>query len=174
MGLHIECKFGPKKRGGFRVPVHFLAEADEEELNPHFQMNKRFSLSEKTFGGKGGAVEKDGGIACRYADYLVLNVNCYGSIKITVFNLFGCSGCSDCKVYLPWRPGASPNYSDFEQIFQQIANDIKEMYENAVAEALASEEIAQYDVVLINTSHETLSLNLQEETRSRPQRKLKI
>ena len=175
MGLHIECKFGPKKRGGFRVPVHFLAQADEQEFNPHFQINKKYSLSEKIFGGKGGAVEKNGGIACIYADHLILDVNCYGSLKIAVFNLFGCCGCSNCQVYLPWRPGAHPDYSDFEQVFQQIANDIRAMYENAVAEALASEEIAQYDVVVFDSSQETiLSQKFQEDVRTKPQRKLRV
>jgi len=179
MGLHIECKFGPKKRGGFRVPVHFLAQANEEELNPRFFMEKEYPLPTDIYGG-GKHVEtpKISRSYCRIVNYLTVHVNSYGVFEITPVRLLNCgssAACNTCTIYLPWRPGAHPDYSDFERVFKQIADDIRAMYENVVAEALASSEIQEYQVVLFDSSQETiLSQKFQEDTRSRPQRKLKL
>jgi len=179
MSLHIECKFGPKKRGGFRVPVYFLAEANEEELNPLFEMKQEYVLPEQVFGG-GKNVEKPATKqnCCKAVNKLTVHVSTYGSFKITESRLLYCGSyypCQTCKIYLPWRPGVHPDYSDFEQVFQKIASDIKEMYEKAVSEALASSEIPEYQVVLFDSSQETvLSQKFQEDVRSRPQRKLKL
>jgi len=180
MGLHIECKFGPKKRGGFRVPVHFLAEANEEELNPLFSLEREYALPDTIFAGT-SSVEKLANMTnyCKSSGKLVVKVSSFGSFKISTIQLLpGCghySECVRCQVCLPWRPGAHPDYSDFEQVFQKVASDIKEMYEKAVSDALASPEISEYQVALFDSSQETvLSQKFQEDAKSRPQRKLKL
>jgi len=180
MGLHIECKFGSKKRGGFRVPVHFLAEANEEELNPLFSLEREYALPGTILAGT-SSVEKSTIKVnyCKSSTKLVVRVNNFESFKISTTQLLpSCahySGCAGCQVCLPWRPGTHPDYSDFEQVFQKIASDIKEMYEKAVSDALASPEISEYQVALFDSSQETvLSQKFQEDVRSRPQRKLKL
>jgi len=179
MGLHIECKFGPKKRGGFRVPVYFIAEANEEELNPFFALKREYNLPGQIFADPVNAEKLKTNISCcRTSDKLTVNISSYASFKITEVKMIancGCYGkCHDCKICLPWRPGAHPDYSDFEQVFQQIANDIRVMYETAVAEALASEEIAQYDVVVFDSSQEIVLSQKSQDIKSKPQRKVRV
>ena len=177
MGLHIECKFGPKKRGGFRVPVHFLAQADGwEQVNPFFYLKKEYALPEQIFVDPQAERPVSKPRCCKIVDKLTIDIYSYGSFKIThlIKNCGGYDICQGCKMCLPWRPGAHPDYSDFEQVFQQIANDIRAMYENAVTEALASEEIAQYDVVIFDSSQEIVLSQKSQDIKSKPQRKVRV
>ncbi|MEM4169838.1 MAG: hypothetical protein QXY99_07115 [Thermoproteota archaeon] len=82
--------------------------------------------------------------------------------------------CQCCRAYLEWRPGRA-DYSNFEAVFRQVAEDLCEAWKRAVDEAAASEEIDSAEVVI--TSGQLPNVNVRGETAEKTRkmtRKVKV
>ncbi|HOL44673.1 MAG TPA: hypothetical protein PK659_10505, partial [Methanothrix sp.] len=93
-----------------------------------------------------------------------------------ILNSSVCGGlCKGCRAFLPWRPGI-PDYSDYEEVFRQMAIDLREAWNRAVAEAMESEEY-ETELVVITSENNYLGTTIREakqEFVAKPSRKLKV
>jgi len=180
--LKIECKIGPKKRGFFRTPLIFRAwtEGEEEhELNACFHFNKTYTFPDIIMAGKD---PRRGGRVCSEKKEVKVSFEQCSGFNLNAQNiLMGCVGgtCSNCQVFLPWRSGAKPDYSDLLGVLKQIAQDITNMYNDAMEKARASLEIDETEVFVYDSEFQQIVDALQFSTNkgensSRPSRKVKV
>jgi len=186
MPLKVIFKIGKKPRGNWRTPLEFniAFEGEDLKLRPLLFFEKDYSLPDEIYLGRDRYdMHKKDGDCCkkitairyridRYIDepvrWHIVNSLSYGEARF-------CTGsCDSCQAYLPWRPGL-PDYSDFEEVFRQVAQDLAEAWNQAVAEAMTSEEFESEQIII--TSNNYLLAALKKEglpTKFIPIRKLKI
>jgi len=160
MPLHVWWEIGKKRRGNWRVPLEFhieCVEGHELELRPHLKIKKRYPLPSTIILGKGGEVEERQGDFCReiktiaveFDDYITkpFQMNTVDSLGVERIHSRCLLKNKLCRAYLPWRPG-TPDYSDYEEVFKQVAIDLCETWHKAVAEAAFSPEYEKCRVVI--------------------------
>jgi hypothetical protein len=182
--LKIEYKILPKKKGFYLpqlIAKREYLESDDLKLNPRFVFKKEYPLPAAIF----FAEEKEMTVQqsevsasyCKKITSLAYDIDEYirrpCSVHITTaLNHKTCpASCSLCKAFLEWRPGTKPDYSDFVAVFEQVCRDMIEAWKKAVAEAEASGENDEIEIVMSSDSYTQIKV---EETRQRPSRKLKI
>ena len=191
MPVKVIYKIGKKPGGNWRTPLEFniAFEGEDLQLRPLLVFEKDYNLPDEIyFGretsfGRGADIHKKDGDCCkkitairyridRYIDepvrWHIVNSLSYGEARFCI------SSCDGCKAYLPWRPGL-PDYSDYEEVFRQVAQDLAEAWNQAVAEAMTSEEFESEQIII--TPDNYLLAALKKEglpTKFIPIRKLKI
>ena len=185
MPIEVQWKIGPKKRGNWRTPFEFHQKFTGEELKlrPFLNFYRNYELPEKIYLGNKIEIEKrNSSRACKEITCIYLEIKTHIDEELTLSTKSSLStnlcsyNCDDCRAYLPWRPGL-PNYSDFEQVFRQVAEDLCEAWNQAVAEAMTSEEFENNLVIISSDKNNLFATKKEEEEKEgiiRPSRKLKI
>lgn len=183
MPVKVEYTIGKKRRGNWRCPLDFRItfEGEELELRPHFVFQREYPLPEPIVLGRSPALEKREVGECRsvsalsyHIDQMIdSDVQPQSCIRLALSWEACWSRCSECRAYLPWRPG-KPDYSDFEEVFFQVAMDMAEAWEKAVAEAEDSEELDAETVVLSSDDFKIMRRKEVTELAQAPSRKLRI
>jgi len=197
MPLIVEWKIGKKPRGNFLTPLEFkikIEDGEDLKLAPEFVFEKRYSLPEPIIlisNKNGTPINKRsiGSIACREIKTIGYKIGSnnddfiFFSRPYTVnqrpsltwgYGYRVCTHeCDSCRAYLPWRPGV-PDYSDFEQVFHQVAHDLCTAWNEAVQKAMDSIEFELNRVTIESVRVSDNWLALKEVEQGRPSRKLKI
>jgi len=184
MPIEVQWKIGPKKRGNWKTPLIFTQKYEGEELylRPRLRFTKKYPLPEYIMLGDNPNLEKAGHEECRCLAIKEINLDIDRfideptvlGVRASLHSPVCSSRCSRCRAYLPWRPGL-PNYDDFEEVFRQVAADLCEAWNQAVAEAMTSEEFESKQIII--TPDNYLLAALKKEglpTKFIPIRKLKI
>jgi len=184
MPIEIKWKIGPKKRGNWRTELVLTRRYFGEELalRPFLGFRKRYDLPDKIYFGRTESAAKAGHDYCRTIMTMDVKINKWidepgvddNNIKNFDCNSLCGGGCEGCRAFLPWRPGV-PDYSDYEVVFRQIARDLCETWNKAVAEAMESAEYEAEPVII--TSDNCLSTTMKgvrQNLAEKPSRKLKI
>jgi len=178
--LRIEFKILPKKRGNFLpqlIAKREYLESDDLKLNPRFVFEKEYKLPGTVYltRNKEMKLEQNG---CKTINTLTYKIDSYRDKQYgvhirSVLSHDVCEfTCSDCRAFLEWRPGAKPDYSDFAAVFEQVAKDMMEAWRQAVAEAYASGENDEVDIVFSSDTY--VAQKQEEEVMQRPSRKVKV
>jgi hypothetical protein len=179
--LRVEFKILPKKRGFFLpqlIAQREYLKSDELKLNPHFVFKKEYQLPGVIYLTKSNEMKINSSY-CKKITALVYEIDTYINEpyeshinKAINTKVCSSSSCSDCHAFLEWRPGAKPDYSDFVVVFEQVGRDMMEAWRKAVAEAEASGQNDEVDIVFSSDSYAIQKQ--EEEVRQRPLRKLKV
>jgi len=179
--LKIECKIGPKKKGRHPVPLTFTMRTEGEEekdLMPLFHFKKQYRFPYPVFG-----MYDDQNQCYEHCMFTTAEVNIE---KVGPFSLntqqilLGCKDlnkekCKNCKVYLPWKPGQNPDYSDVLNILEQMAKDVTDMYNNAINEANESIELDEKTIFVYEAGEQNILVYETKNTEtSKPSRRVKI
>jgi len=180
--LRVEFKILQKKRGNFLpqlIAKRECLESDELELNPRFVFQREYELP-GTIYLTGKRERRSGGKYCKKTNRLFYKIDTYCSesfschIKYALDEEVCGYSCSDCYAFLEWRPGAKPDYSDFAAVFEQVAVDMMEAWQKAVAEAYGSGENDEVDIVFSSDTYIHIQKQEKEVVEQRPSRKLKV
>jgi len=156
MPLIIEWKICKEKEGYWRPRLimkwQYLGE--ELSLRPHMEFRRHYSLPGTIYCGSDTELEKDGSSDYCYETYTIdITINTYISKPLMINNILiihdqhKCNGkCDNCRIFLPWRP--NQDYSDFEEVFYEMAYDMCEAWNKAVAEAMKSEVFEEKSVII--------------------------
>jgi len=177
----VKYKLGKKKLGNWRLPVeYFYAEFTPPELDvrPYVSLWKKYSFPVNIYIGRNLALEKSGDDCyCerihKDSDY-TLQINLYVDKQDTpkrvdiLKKIVKCfKDCEGCKKFIDFYPGAP----SVEQLFQQIANDIINAYNEAVENAYKNEETEEKEFCVSNESKIDI---IQQQEKAKPVRKINI
>ncbi|HOL44672.1 MAG TPA: hypothetical protein PLN56_08570 [Methanoregulaceae archaeon] len=173
--LSVEWKIGRKKRGNWNTPLYYCikSEGKELQLRPHLVFRKNYALPDRIILSQRSDAEIYGYHVsiCKEIENMSIKFDHYidKPLELDVVSLQSiCGMCRNlCQAYLPWRPGV-PDYSDYEEVFRQMAIDLCEAWNRAVAEAMESEEYKPEPVIISSENY----LNIASVVK--PSRKLKI
>lgn len=150
--LQVRWKIGKKPQGNWMVPIEMKVEvvkSEELKFLPRFDFHAEYKLPGYIYGGSNVTTKGD---CCQEIDILKIHLEEVFVKEPLVLlherNLF-CEGCSSriaCKFYLPFRK--TPDYSDFEKIFSEMANDLVKRWNYRVKEAASSPEMEEKSVVV--------------------------
>lgn len=175
--MRITWKIGKKKRGNWRTPFDFHVEIDDDAdvlaLRPLLRLEKTYRFPSLIFYSKESKTEKSGTSCCRRNESISVDIDRYIDQQGVLFDKLPICGsdCNGCRGYLDWRPG-KPDYSDFEAVFQQIAEDLLQAWQQAINEAMDSEEYESHEVII--TSETLTRREVEKELANRPTRKLVV
>lgn len=157
--IEISWRMGPKRRGRWNVPLSLRVNWVEEgekwgELNPRMSFKKEYPLPGPISLGIG--VEHPKKKVCKEVNKISFSIidHITPNVPLLTRRVLGvrcsswsCEECSSrrsglcsagvCQAVLPWRPG-QPDYSDFEEVFRQLAEDLTAAWKAALEEAMAS------------------------------------
>jgi len=165
----VKYKLGKKKLGNWRLPVeYFYAEFTPPEPNLliFLEFWKKYVIPGYIYFGGEGCDESCYSITGEK----VLDFSFYLRKEKTIF-ILNKMGDRNGGVYLECREGNPPDYSDFEQLFQQIANDIIEAYNKAVKEALNYGETEEKEFCVSNEYKIDI---IQQQEKAKPVRKINL
>jgi len=183
----VKYKLGKKKCGNWLLPLeYFVAEftAPKEDVRPYFKFEKEYFFPERIYFGTDADLEKKGvGSYCKSiarGSNKILDLSFYiekqetnRNISIDILRkIVKCQiQCVNCKICLGFREGNPPDYSDVEQLFQQIANDIIDAYNKAVEKALNYGDTEEKEFCITNESNFDIK---QQQEEAKPVRKINI
>lgn len=178
--LKVKWKIGKKKRGNWFNPLSFnrcYIDSPELHLNVWLKFKKTYPLPDPIYFSE-KQERKKGDNYCKSINEIAIDIDKYINephyvhIKKSLHSTNCGYGCSKCTAYLEWRPG-KPDYSDYEAVFQQVAQDLCEAWNQAVAEAEESEEYEGEEVII---SSDNISIRKTDEAiaEKKISRKLKV
>lgn len=179
--LRVWWKIGKKRRGNWNVPLEFHREYvgnEELILRPRLVIDREYSLPGPILlSNKFSAEKPGGGGICKELHRIIVRIDEFVDkaekvhIRASLSTSICTYTCETCRAYLPWRPGSPPDYSDYEEVFKQVATDLCEAWNRAVAEAAASGELEK-DIVVITSENIAQKEVIQAEKKTL--RKIKV
>lgn len=176
--LKIRWKIS-KRRGNYRPSLILefgFIESEELLLRPHLVFHKEYPLPGAIHLGMEGAA-RTGEDSCSLVERIKISLDMFIEKPKTLHPKFildpdiCSSACNTCRAFLEWRPGKA-DYSDFEAVFRQVAEDLVAAWREAVKEAAASEEINTPEVVI--TSEGMMPIVEETIEKTRVSRKVKV
>jgi len=170
-----------KKRGNFLprlVAFREIVEGEDLELSPRFIFQREYELPDKIYFSKTEEV-KCGQIVCTSIQRLLFDIKESPKAQAnnenikSFLNMRACGqNCSTCYAFLEHRAGDPPDYSDYIAVFEQVARDMIETYNEAVERAYNSGPTERIDIVF--SSNPLNQIETEEELKTKPSRKLKV
>jgi hypothetical protein len=183
MPLKIDIRIDKRMRGAWlpELKFHMLFEDGEDlKLNPYLSFKKVYTLPGPIFF---NTTDRDvipynsfisccRKITCLDVD-LGFSVNRPGEIHHTKVLRPGCQWTHDsCRAFLVWQPGQNA-YDDYIKVFQQLAQDLVESWNRAVAEAAASQAGEIYTTTVFSDTY-LLEKQQEQTTKIKSLRKINV